>query len=457
MHGYALGAPEQALGADLLLLALLLVFLRLLLAPLLLPLASAFDVALQKRPDALEHLGHYRLALRRVDVLLPETLERPAQDHRLVRGLVVAPGFLVEVYPRVLGGEPGELQLLVPAPALSLRVLVLPRLRRGLRSEPHASVLEEVRLSREAREVRLVPVEQILGLHVVVLGDLVELLGTLGVVHPDAGNLDRLPGFRIHLLNLLLPRRGFTGVGAGRRLLLASASRRGRVLALGPLLSQQKVNEIRERRVREGLAPAARLGIQRELNLVVALLDPRVGERHLSADRPSRRLLGLLAALLQPSLLRPLDALLGAAYEARLRRVTLTERLEPFALPDNLSLVRQVVLAVGVRARLASEQHAPHRRGFAPAFVARVVRTRPSRRLGEFVLSEADALGVDADGAQVAADDVTAVPAVLARETVAVIATRHLRAAAFLGLGLLLGLAGKHALLALLQRVVVGL
>ena len=217
------------------------------------------------------------------------------------------------------------------------------------------------------------------------------------------------------------------------------------------------MNEIRERRVREGLAPAARLGIQRELNLVVALLDPRVGERHLSADRPSRRLLGLLAALLQPSLLRPLDALLGAAYEARLRRVSLTERLEPFTLPDNLSLVRQVVLAVGVHARLASEQHPTDRRGFAPAFVARVVRTRPPRRLGEFVLRDADALGVDADGAQVAADDVTAVPAVLARERVAVIATRHLRAAAFLGLGLLLGLAGKHALLALLQGVVVSL
>ena len=157
VHGYALGAPKQALGADLLLLALLLVFLRLLLAPLLLPLAGAFDVALQKRPDALEHLGHDRLSLCRVDVLLAETLEGPAQDHRLVRGLVVPPGFLVEVYPRVLGGEPGELQLLVPAPALSLRVLVLPRLRLRLRSEPHASILEEVRLSRETREVRLVP------------------------------------------------------------------------------------------------------------------------------------------------------------------------------------------------------------------------------------------------------------------------------------------------------------
>ena len=209
--------------------------------------------------------------------------------------------------------------------------------------------------------------------------------------------------------------------------------------------------------VREWLAPAVRRGIQRELNLVVAFLDPRVGERHFGADGPPGRLLRLLPALLQPPLLGPLHALLGASDEARLRRVPLTERLEPLALPDDLRAVRQVVLAVRVDASLAAEEHAAHGGGFPAALVARVVRTRPPRRLGQLVLRHPDALRVDADWAQVAAHDVAAVPAVLACEAVPVIAASHLRPTAFLRLSFLLRLPGEYALLTLFQGIVVSL
>ena len=127
----------------------------------------------------------------------------------------------------------------------------------------------------------------------------------------------------------------------------------------------------------------------------------------------------------------------------------LTERLEPLALPDDLRAVRQVVLAVRVDARLAAEEHAAHGGGFPAALVARVVRTRPPRRLGQLVLRHPDALRVDADWAQVAAHDVAAVPAVLAGEAVPVIAASHLRPTAFLRLSFLLRLPGEYALLTL--------
>ena len=468
VHRNALRAPEQALGADRLLLPPLLVLALVLLLALHLLLLGLLDVSLQERTRALEHLRHDRLALRRVDVLLPQALQRAPEHGGLVAEVVVVAAAAAGD-TALRGGDAGPLRrrggggelLLFPA---SLGHGVQRRRRRRVRvflwgrfRQPQARVLDEERLLRQRRQVGLVPRQNRLEVHVEPFRNLVQLLPAFRVVRARATNRDFFPRLRVRGFKLVAPppARG----GGGGFLLLPRRRRPLRalpVLALGPLDAQQEVHEVGERGVRQGLDPAPGR-VAGQLDLVVPLLDPRVGERHLGAYGPPLRLLRLVAALLQPLLLGPLHAVRVAADEARLRGVPLPERLEALALADDLGVRGQVVLAERARARLAPEQHPADGGGFAPALRAAVVRAPPARRLCDFALGHAYALGVHGDGAQVAAHDITAVPARLTGVAVPVVAPSHLRAR-FLGLVLFpRRLARVDARLALFQAVVVRL
>ena len=250
VHRDALRAPQQALGADRFRLPPLLVLALVLLFALNLLLLGLLDVALQERARALEHLRHDRLALRRVDVLLPQALQRAPEHGGLVPEIVDVAARAGARHPALSGGDAGSLRggggggelFLLPA-SLGHRVqrrrLRVRALLQGRFCQPQARVLDEERLLCQGRQVGLVPRVNRFRVHRKASRNLVQLLPSFRVVRARAAHRDFLSGLRVRGFEFVTPspaRRGGSGF-----LLLPRSRRPLRalpVLALGPLDAQ---------------------------------------------------------------------------------------------------------------------------------------------------------------------------------------------------------------------------
>mmetsp|Transcript_29849 Transcript_29849/g.75093 ORF Transcript_29849/g.75093 Transcript_29849/m.75093 type:complete len:213 (-) Transcript_29849:2376-3014(-) len=126
---------------------------------------------------------------------------------------------------------------------------------------------------------------------------------------------------------------------------------------------------------------------------------------------------------------RPRFALLRAQHVAALLRVAVAEAQKALTAANHERALHKVVFAASLGAYGASEQQTAHPRGLAFALGAAVVRAAPCAEPLQLLHAvETQALCVVGGGAQVAADELAAVPAGHAVPFVLVVATCDLLA-----------------------------